>query len=124
VIANLLDGQRVLVLSDRHDPVADREIGAGEDGVHTGQRGGTTDVDAQDLRVAVRAAEQPADEHPRQVDVVGVHGLARGLGVGVDFGVAAADSGGALILPGFGRDRHHAPPRIRAAASSTASMIA
>ena len=126
VIANLLERQRVLVLRHRHDPIADRQVRPREDTMHARQRRRLADIDAHDLRVAVRAPQQLADERPRQVDVVGIDRLPRGLRVGVDPGVAPADGGGA---PGGGpftisRNRRHAAPRIRAAASSTASMIA
>jgi len=47
--------------------------------VHAGELFGFGDVDRDDARVRVGAAQDGSDEQPRQAYVVGVDGLARDL---------------------------------------------
>ncbi len=77
--------QRMLVLAHGQDPERDGQVLAGEHGLHAGQRAGFGRVDAGDLGVGVRAAQQLAEEHPRQGEVVGELGGARDLRGRVDF---------------------------------------
>ena len=53
------------------------QIGAGEDGRDTRRRHGLGRVDAGNLRMGMRAAQQAGLELPRPVDIVGVFALAR-----------------------------------------------
>ncbi len=70
-----LEGQRVLVGRPRDDPEALGHVLAGDDGDDARLRQRARRVDAHDARVRVRAAEQAAPEHAREVDVVRVADL-------------------------------------------------
>jgi hypothetical protein len=75
-VANAFARQRIFVVRDRQDAVGNAAIGAREDGAHSGQRPGAARVDANDLGVGVRAAQ----DLPRQPSRPQVGGEARAPG--------------------------------------------
>ncbi len=54
---HLVEGKRVLVLTDREDSKRDGEVLAGEHGLHARERGGLRRVDRDDAGVGMRAAQ-------------------------------------------------------------------
>ena len=92
-----------------------RNIGVGEHGVHAWQADGLRDVERDDPRVRVRAADGLAPEHPGRLEVARVGELARHLGDAVVALGRLADPAEAELL---GRAR-----RAHCAASLTASKI-
>ena len=74
------------------------EIGVGDHGEHAVERFGLGRVDADDSRVRVRAAQDAAGEHPRQVQVGAVLGRAGDLVHAVVPDRAGADD---VVLFGF-----------------------
>jgi hypothetical protein len=92
-VADFLAGERFLILADRQNAELDRQVVTGEHPEHTRQRPSPGGVDAQDSGVRVRAAQDAAEEHPRQREVVGKLGLPADLGVSVGLGQRLADDG-------------------------------
>ena len=89
--ADLVHGQRVLVLAHGQDAERDGQLGADQRGHHAWVRGRLRDVDAADARVRVRRAQHLREQHAREDEVVGEHGLPRHLGVGVHLGQVLPD---------------------------------
>ena len=85
-VPDSLASQRLLVLAHRQDPELDREVLTNEDSVHARQRPSPGGVDVQNARVRMRAAQDPAVEHPRQCEIIGKLGLPADLGKGVGLG--------------------------------------
>ena len=91
---HLLDAQRFLVLGHRQDPEFHaRQIRTGDDAVDAGQGARAARVDARDPRVRVRAAQQLAERHAWQDEVVGVFRLTRHLRPRVDLRQRLTDDG-------------------------------
>ena len=85
-VADLLARQGFLVLADRKDAELDGQVVAGKDRQHARERPSPGDIDVQDPGVRVRAAQEPAKEHPRQGQVVRELCLSADLGEGVRLG--------------------------------------
>ena len=88
---HLLEGERVLILTDREDPKRDREVLTRKHGLHTRKRGGSRRVDRDDAGVGMRAAQQLRVQHPGQEQVVRELRGARHFGRGVDLAECLAD---------------------------------
>src|SRR2546425_12273496 len=78
-------------LADGKDAEGDRQIPPREHGFHAREPRRLGRVDAQDLRVRMRAAQQPGVKHPREEQVVGEPRLAGHLRRGVDLSEGLAD---------------------------------
>ena len=121
--ADFLRAQRFLVLRNGQDPELDaRKVGAGDHGIHAGQRARTRRLDAPDPGVRVGAAQEATVGQPRQGEIVGVARLTRDLAPGVDLRQWLANHREAILR------RHRVAPSgvgrlSRSAASSTASRI-
>ena len=89
--AHLVDAERVFILADRKNAVGDRQVFAGDDRKHAGQRQRFRNVDALDQRVRQMAAQDFAEEHARQHDVVGKLRLAGALRARIDLAKRLAD---------------------------------
>ena len=95
-----------------------RHVGVREDRVHAGERERGCQVDRDDPRVRVRAAQRVPPEHPGRGEVARELELARHLRHGVVAQDALADPADGEPSCGVGRDAHR-----RSAASRTASKI-
>ena len=82
-IAHLVGGQGRLIGGPGDHAVGPGQIRAGHHREDAGQGLGGAGVDGADARVGVRRAQDLAVGHARQAQVVGVEGLAGGLGDGV-----------------------------------------
>ena len=103
--ANFVEAQRMLVLRDGQNAEWNRQIPADEDGLHASQPLRLGDIDRDDARVRLGAAQ-----HAGEREIVGKARRTRHLGDGIDF------------PEGFTDDAVFAHTRpMRAAASSTAS---
>ena len=108
--ANFVEAQRMLVLRDGQNAEWNRQIPADEDGQHASQPLRRGDIDRDDARVRLGAAQQLAVQHAGEGEIVGKARRPRHLGDGIDF------------TEGFTDDAVFAHTRpMRAAASSTAS---
>ena len=63
-------------LAHRHLRAALDDVGAGDDGLHAGHGRGFAGIDGDDARVAMRAAQHHAVDHPRQREIGAVVGAA------------------------------------------------
>ncbi len=89
--SDLVRRERVLVLAHREDTEGDGEVLPRQHGFHAREARRLGRVDAQDLRVRMRAAQQFGVEHPGEKQVVGEDGGARDLGGRVDLAERLAD---------------------------------
>src|SRR6266498_2991040 len=135
---DLVEAERMLVLGDGQNAEWDRQILADEDGLHSVQPLRRGDIDRDDACVWLGAAEKFAVQHAWEGEIVGEPRRARHFRDGVDFAQRLADNG---MLDGWNVGRRitfqlsnvyewpyndsrvgcATSPRIRAAASSTAS---
>ncbi|VTR70877.1 hypothetical protein DESC_870033 [Desulfosarcina cetonica] len=94
-IANLVDGQGILVLGfGKQPPVAGGDLGqirAGDDQAHAGQGSGLAGIDVDNAGVGQRATEQFAVEHTGKFDIVGIYGLSGRFGLSVGSGNVFSD---------------------------------
>ena len=117
-IAHALAREGILALRYRQHAEGLVAIGPGDDGDDPREPGGCVDVELEDLRVAVRAAEDAPRKRPRRRDVGRVFGAARDLVGPVDHRHIAADRVRGCDLV------HAASPRARSVAACwIASMI-
>ena len=82
--ADLVAAQRMFVVAHRENAVGDRKRFPGQHQVNTVDLRGLARVHADDPRVGLRRAQQPAVQHSRQDDVVGEARLPRDLGAAID----------------------------------------
>src|SRR5262249_31741989 len=108
--------QRLLVLAHGHYAVLDWQILASDDFEDPSQGARGARVDVQDARVRPRCSQQSAEGHARELQIVRVTRAASGLGQAVGLGERCADDVDLV-------DHAATAPRIRCAASSTASKI-
>jgi hypothetical protein len=90
-VAHLLEREHRLVRELEPVALLPRDVLVREHGVHTRRRQRLAQVDLDDARVRVRAAQGVAPEHPGGVEVARVRELARRLGDPVDALDALAD---------------------------------
>ena len=91
-VANAVEGEHGLVGELESVGLAARDVLVGEDGVDAGHRHRFGDIDRDDARVRVRAAEGVAPEHSGGDEVARVGELPRHLGDGVRPRDALADA--------------------------------
>ena len=97
-VADLVHRQRLLVLCGRHDAEFLRHVLAGDDGMDARQFQCPLGGDAVNQGMRMRAAQQPAEQHARHDDVVGVTRVARALGWTVDARQRLADDRESVLL--------------------------
>ena len=109
VIAHAIDREHRLI--GELEPVRLRagNIGVGQDGMHPGEQEGRAEVDRDDARVRMRAAQRPSPEHPRLIEIARVRERAGHLGDAVR--AAGLD----LRAPSLQRARAHASAALRTA---------
>ena len=76
-----------------HAPEVGRRIGTRQHGFDTWQGFGSRGINADNARMRVRAAQNLAVQHARDLDVAGIHGPAQDLGLGRDLRGVSAQSG-------------------------------
>ena len=92
VVAHAVDGEHRLVGDLEAVRLRARDVGVGQDGVDAGRGEGGGDVDREDARVRVRAAQRVAPEHARRLEVARERELALRLRHGVGAEDALADA--------------------------------
>ena len=112
---HLVAAERLFILTDGEDAVANREIGPREDGVHPWRLRGPLDADAAQERMRIAGAQQLAMEHAGKEEVVGEACLAEHLGAPVNATARLSDHVEVALHGRFSA--------ISAAARSTASKI-
>ena len=90
-VADLVHGQRGLVVADGQDAVLVGRVLAGDDGNHAFERQRAARVNALDARVRIGRVQNLADEHAGKREVVGVLAGACGFAGGIDHRDAFAD---------------------------------
>ena len=112
-VAHAVDRQHRLVRELEPVRLLPRDVGVREHGVHAGKRERRGEVDREDSRVRVRAAQRVSPEHPRCRQVARVRELAGRLRRAVDALDALADAADAELAPA--RDAHgpRSPARRR-----------
>ena len=89
--ANFVDAERVFILADRKNAIRDRQVFAGDNCKNARQRQRFRRVDVFDERVRHMTAQDLAEEHARQNDVVGELRLANTLRARINFAKRLAD---------------------------------
>ena len=92
VVANTVDGQYRLVRDLEAVGLGARHVGVGQNGVDAGHSEGGGEVDREDARVRVRAAQRVAPEHAGRLEIARERELALRLGHGVGAKDAVADA--------------------------------
>ncbi len=86
-----VDGQGVLILADRQDPVRNRQIASGQNEMHARQLLCRAGIDGADAGVRDAGPEDLAVQHPGQGQVVGESCLSCHLGAGIHTPARASD---------------------------------
>ena len=103
VVADTVDGEHRLVGDLEAVRLRARDVGVGQDGVDAGHGESGGDVDREDARVRVRAAQRVAPEHARRLEVARERELALRLRHGVGAEDALADA--PVLEAAWGGDR-------------------
>ena len=90
-VANLVDGENGLIVTDGEYAVLHRRVQAAEHGVYAGQAFRRRGVDGANTRVGMRAVQDPAYERAGQQEIIRVPAGARHLVQAIYHGDARAD---------------------------------